>query len=406
MRNPVDDVAFTRPLVKALRAHVEAVASSLAGDIPDGTDYAAAHSVRHRIASAWVYTSCLVAWAEDHGLVPTWLRADAEAARKEYLTQPGTDMRQWLAHAYASLTVHPATACLLDPRYSAIGEATPSEGAVRDLVDWWSADAPDLAYEHTGPGPASITGWLVGDLLQALEDEGRTASAFCQTPWFVADFLCARTLVPAAADFSGETLRVIDPAAGTGHILVWVMQGLYHLYTAGVPGWPPLRPADAIARVLAGLHGVELHPVTAAVARLRLTVLAGALLHGAGAIPGPLRLADIPATVRPRIAVGNALLAGQGDPNPPGTILDDTTDYPGILDRGTYHAVIANPPYKVEKDPVVREAIRQAYHEVCHRQFPLSVPFTKLLFDLALPNSPAPVQQQLELELFAAAATA
>lgn len=381
-------MGFTRPLARALQRQVDTLAASIP-DVPEAQ--------RRRVATAWVFTTVLVAWAEDHSLVPMWLRADAERARKEFITQPGQDMRQWLGHAFASLTVHPSTTCLLDPRYNPVTAGTPSEDACRALVDWWSAEAPDLAYEHTGPGPASVTGWLPSDLLQALGDEARDASAFCQTPWWVADLLCDRTLVPAASTFRGETLRVIDPACGGGHILVWVMLGLHHLYTAGVPGWPPMTPAAAVDRVLAGVHGVELHPLTAAVARLRLTVLAGAMLHNAGRIAAPLRLANIPHTIRPRIAVGNALLAGLGDPNPPGTILDDTADYPGVLDRGTYHAVIANPPYKVEKNVVVKDAIRKAYPEVCSGQYPLSVPFTKLLFDLALPESREPVQQQLSL---------
>lgn len=386
--HPVDNVRFTRPLVRALRGHVDALAASMT-DLP--------RARRQPVAASWVYTTAVVAWAEDHGLVPMWLRDDAETNRKEFVARPGSDMRGWLGYAFTSLTVHPTTATLLDPRYTPLHEGVPSEDAARNLVDWWSIDAPDLAYQHDGDGPASITGWLIGDLLQALEDTDRKASAFCQTPWWVADFLCERTLVPAAGTFRGETLRVIDPACGTGHILTWVALGLHHLYTAGARGWPPSRPAEAVARILTGLSGVELHPITAAVARLRLTVLAGAMLHDAAREAGPLRLADIPAWVRPRVAVGNALLAGMGDPCPPGTILDDTADYPGILDRGTYHAVIANPPYTVEKNATTKEAIRRAYSEVCSGNFPLAVPFTKLLFDLARRDAPEPRLQQFDL---------
>lgn len=386
--HPVDDVAFTRPLVRALRRHIDVLSASM-------TDLPREH--RQAVAAAWVYMTTVVAWAEDHALVPMWLRADAETARKAFISQPGKDMRGWLGNAFASLATHPATSCLLDSRYTPLHEGAPSEDAARALVDWWSSEAPDFTYQQQEPGPASITGWLVGDLLQAIGDPDRKASAFCQTPWWVADFLCERTLVPAAGTFRGETLRVIDPACGTGHILAWVAQGLYQLYTAGVPGYPPVRPIEAVRRILAGLSGVELHPVTAAIARLRMTVLAGAMLHDAGVLDGPLRLAGIPAWVRPRVAVGNALLAGLGDPCPHGTILDDTADYPGILDRGTYHAVIANPPYTVEKNATTKDAIRRAYREVCSGNFPLAVPFTKLLFDLARRDSPESQLQQLAL---------
>jgi len=53
-------------------------------------------------------------------------------------------------------------------------------------------------------------------------------------------------------------------------------------------------------------------PLTAAMGRLRMTVYIGHLMAQARLIPQPLRLADIPATVTPRVAVGDALLLGTG----------------------------------------------------------------------------------------------
>jgi hypothetical protein len=67
--SPVDDVRFTRPLVRALRGHIDACAASMP-EVPDDR--------RHRVAVAWVYTSALVAWAEDHALVDPWLHSAAE----------------------------------------------------------------------------------------------------------------------------------------------------------------------------------------------------------------------------------------------------------------------------------------------------------------------------------------
>lgn len=371
--NPVDDRTFTRPLVKALQKQTDLIAET----IPDNDAY--------RIASAWVYTTLLVAWCEDHGLIETRLRADAHDRRKEHLHSGGS-MLGWLGWSAAALTVHPSTACLLDPRYNPITQGAPSEKAARALVDWWSDEAPDLAYP-TGKGPASITGWLAGDLLQMVTDERRLANALCQTPWWVADFLLELTLVPAIETFHDQPLRVIDPACGTGHLLVWALIGLYRWYRGDAPGHPALAPVPAIKRALAGLHGVELDPLTAAVARLRLTITAGALLAADHALPAPLRLHQIPAGLRPRVAVGNALLAGLDDPCPPGTILDDTADYPGILTRGTYHAVVANPPYITVKDPTVSKAIKAAYF-AAHGQYSLSAPFAQLTFDLAIRGAP------------------
>lgn len=375
--NPVDDTTFTQPLVRALQQHTNTLAATMTG--PDA----------YRTAAGWVYATVLIAWAEDHGLTPTRLRAEAETRRKAH-TQTGGTLAGWIRAGLADLAAHPSTACLTDPRYSPLDNEQPSEAALRALVDWWSTEAPDLMYPHD-KGPGSVTGWLAGDMLQLVGDHQRKTHALCQTPWWVADFLCELTVAPAMGAWPGETLRVIDPACGTGHILTWVLIGLYQWYRQG-----GASPERAARRALTGLHGVELDPLTAAVARLRLTVTAAALLAGDGALPTPLRLHDIPAWVRARVAVGNALLAGQGDPHPPGTILDDTADYPGILRRGTYHAVVANPPYITVKDRAAREAIRAAY-PVCTGQYSLSVPFAVLTFDLAIRGDddaqPAPAKQ-------------
>ena len=70
-------------------------------------------------------------------------------------------------------------------------------------------------------------------------------------------------------------------------------------------------PVEAIGRILASIDGVEIDPMTAAVARFRMTIYIGHLMVRAGLIAGPLRLAAIPPTITPRIAVGDALLLGK-----------------------------------------------------------------------------------------------
>lgn len=313
--NPVDDRKFTGPLIRALRDHVDAITESMTGP-------KASHATAERVRPAavcWVYYSVLVAWAEDHHLIDPHLRADAKPRRQPYEHPHAGGIRGWLARAYASLAVHPATWCLLDPAYTQLRDHTPSEQACRDLADWWATEAPSLAYQ-AGKGPASITGWLVGDLLQALSDTRRKGHALAQTPWWVADGILDRTLLPAAAQHHGETLHMADPTCGTGHFLIRTIDYLYEWYTTGtlaprqmhmpaVTGGPTYEPAEAIRRILAGVDGVELDPLTAAVARLRVTVTIGDLLHRAGLLP-VLRLDTIP-PIRPRIAVGDSLLAGK-----------------------------------------------------------------------------------------------
>ncbi len=316
--NPADDRVFRW----ALQRHVQQLAATITytdpqADRPRGH---AEQDYRERIAAAWVYLSCVAVWAEDHGLVVPLLRHNPRGVIRNRASSP-----LWLGRAFGQLTVHPATQWLMHPGYNRmLWAGTPSPGACADLIDWWATQAPSLAYPATGGHPASITGWPIGDLLSELSPQRRTGNALVQTPRFVADLILDETLVPAADTFRDQPLRLIDPAAGTGHFLIRAVDYLWQWYTTGrittreIPGRPPVTggtvypPRAAIARILGGVDGVELDPLTAAVARLRLTVYIGHLMAQARLIPQPLRLAAIPATVTPRVAVGDALLLGTG----------------------------------------------------------------------------------------------
>ena len=60
-----------------------------------------------------------------------------------------------------------------------------------------------------------------------------------------------------------------------------------------------------------------------------------------------------------------------------------STRKPSATAAGSYHAVVANPPYITVKDKALNQAYREGYPEVCHRQYSLSVPFLQRLFVLA-----------------------
>ncbi|MFG1846728.1 DNA methyltransferase family protein [Micromonospora carbonacea] len=318
--NPVDDRTFVNPLVKALHRHTDRLADSIPGPrTHDG------HQRRQRIAAAWVYLSAIVAWAEDHHLIDVTLHAGLRDVPARYTTGTARPVVA-LAQAMGNLTVHPATQWLMHPAYNTdLHEGTPSDDAVQALADWWAADAPSLAYEVTAE-PPSISGWLIGDLLQTITDERRKGFALAQTPWWICDFLLDRTLIPACAEFRTQRLiRTIDPTAGTGHMLIRAMDYLWEWYTTGTlrprqavggpaaTGGTRIDPQHALPRVVASVDGIEIDPLTAAVARLRCTVYAAHLAHQAGYATGPLRLDTIPRDLIPRVGVADSLLLGKVD---------------------------------------------------------------------------------------------
>ena len=58
-----------------------------------------------------------------------------------------------------------------------------------------------------------------------------------------------------------------------------------------------------------------------------------------------------------------------------------------ILDDGSYHVVVANPPYITVKDKAENESIPQRGTKSCSGKYALSVPFAERIFKLAVRGS-------------------
>lgn len=316
--------------------------------LPPAADRAAAtiverlaHTIGHRAAVAWVHAGAILAWTGSHHLLGDIGPAGTTAGIRDGLKR--------LADT------HPALAALTDPGTVALWDTPITITDAADIATLWAQHPLD-------DPPWRPHGYLLGNAYQALSEESRKHRALAQTPRYVTSLLHALALDPALDEHGTlRGFRMADPSCGTGHILV---ETLLHLNA-----WTP-RGRGSICRAtparidhaLRAVHGVDLDPYAALIARLRLVTMATCLYRAIG-LPLP---ADAPI----QVATANALL----------------TRTEPLLARGQYHAIIANPPYITPKTATERDAIRAAYPQVCHMQYALSLPFHALATDLLLPG--------------------
>jgi hypothetical protein len=343
----------------------------------------------NQTAVAWVLMSVFIRFCEDNGLVkPVWItgpgrrRQEALDAELAFFREHGTwTEREWLEDAIAYLGKLPATKALVDS-HSALRYASPSGGAVEDLIKFWRNRSDDGKLIHDLQDETLSTRFL-GDLYQDLSQHAKDTYALLQTPVFVEEHILDRTLEPALRERPLEGFRMIDPTCGSGHFLLGAFDRL-------LDRWHKQAPAMEIqARVQSALdatHGVDLNPFAVAIARFRLTI---------GALQAcDLRsLEDAPA-FKYHLAVGDSLIHGP-DPNVlPGMedrgsfmpfhyATEDAQVLLELLEEGRYDVVVGNPPYITVRDRALGKIYRSKFGKVCKGTYALTVPFMILFFALA-----------------------
>jgi len=342
-----------------------------------------------QVAAAWVLSCVFIRFLEDNQLVdPPRISGPGERLRRArdeydlYVRQhPSHTYREYLLNVFDRISELPGGREVL-------GEHNPvhqqrgwlSGDAARELLDFFQKIEPSTgALVHDFTDPNRDTRFL-GDLYQSLSEEARNRYALLQTPEFVEEFILDRTLDPAIETFGLDGFRMIDPACGSGHFLLGSFHRLLHTWTQKEPG---TNPRALIQRALDAVHGVDINPYAAAIARFRLLVAA---LHSCGIA----RLADAPA-FRINVACGDSLLHGTRneqyvlgfDPLAHAYQSEDLPELRRILKPGVYHAVVANPPYITPKDRALNQAYRVRY-SACHGKYSLSVPFMQRIFGLAI----------------------
>jgi hypothetical protein len=355
-----------------------------------------------QVAVAWVLGTVFVRFCEDNKLIELPVIAGlgsrlavARERQTAYFQQhPERTDRHWIIEGFDALSVSPVAAGLFE-RHNPMRTIDPSHEAAKALLDFWRRQGPDGEIIHDFDDPDWNTRFL-GDLYQDLSEHAKKTYALLQTPEFVEEFILNYTLDPAIKEFGLEPeppyghaklphrLRVIDPACGSGHFLLGAFHRLLKAWedrTGDTDKW------DLIVRALESIHGVDKNPFAAAIARFRLMLAA----MQTGDVKRLSAKVDFPLN----IAVGDSLIHGHKARGEQMELEDrhihtyrteDIDDYINsvhMLAFGSYHVVVANPPYITVKDKLEGDAYREMYPS-CHREYSLSVPFAERIFKLAI----------------------
>jgi hypothetical protein len=382
-----------------------------------------------QMAVAWILSCVFARFLEDNFLVdaariagPTQDRLeDARDARLAFFRAHPTETdREYLLDLFDGLAALPGAAEIfgvVNPIRSLPGWLSPE--AATSLVTFFQAIDPGTGHlAHDFSDPDWNTRFL-GDLYQDLSEAARKRFALLQTPDFVEKFLLDRTLEPALDEFSSEfkagTFKMIDPACGSGHLVIGAFKRIFDRLLRAEPA---ASRRELVIRSLACVHGIDINPFAAAIARYRLLLAA----MQAAKIS---RLADAPVFAL-QIACGDSLLhasmikddatrhtglamagldqaaaptkkgRGQKAGKPKADAQDEACDHVyaaenldvlrRLLARGQYHAVVANPPYIAPNDRYLNARYRSRY-EHCSGRYTLAVPFIEQIFLLAAPSA-------------------
>ncbi|MFJ1752460.1 BREX-2 system adenine-specific DNA-methyltransferase PglX [Kitasatospora sp. NPDC088134] len=355
-------------------------------------------------AVAWVLGTVFVRFCEDNGLIAEpYLAAPererfalAEERQEEFLaTDAARTHRDWLLAAFGEIGAGQAGRLLFDQKHNALFQVPISHDGAKELVAFWRLRGEDGSLAHDFADPLVVdangvpSGWdtrFLGDLYQDLSESARKTYALLQTPEFVEEFILDRTLDKAVLEFGYEGIRMIDPTCGSGHFVLGTFWRLFGLWTKGRPG------KDAHERVRAAMdsvHGVDINPFAVAIARFRLLVAGMSAaeirtLAEAGKYDWPIHLAVGDSLLKHRQLELPLLGENSGDPLAEfAYATEDVQEHKGILEEGSYHVVVGNPPYITVKDNTLNKAYRGIYKS-CAGSYALSVPFAERFFQLAM----------------------
>ncbi|WP_434047597.1 MULTISPECIES: BREX-2 system adenine-specific DNA-methyltransferase PglX [Sorangium] len=348
-----------------------------------------------QVAASWVLCTVFARTLEDRGYLPHRLagpgatdRLSQFRAQFKYLGE-----RDYLLHIFDAISQLPGGREVFGSGHAPLWRLGPTSRALGELLDELRAtEGGKLRFSFGRPEGEEHDGAstrYLGDLYQNLNEDVRKRYALLQTPEFVERFILDNTLDPAIRE-RGIAVTVLDPACGSGHLLLGAYDRLFEARRRVEPG---VSYEESARKALSQVHGIDLNPYAAAVARFRLLL---SYLDKAR-IP---RLGNVPTELWIKVYVGDALLAGLGELQATfgdvlvqrGQDIRETGFERGVfsffdreadrlLGKARFDVVVANPPYITEKDAVKRELIRTRY-KAAAGAYSLAAPFVERIFQL------------------------
>jgi type I restriction-modification system DNA methylase subunit len=363
------------------------------------TDYATQQ------AAAWILSAVFVRFLEDNQLIdPPRIAGPGDRlkhARDQheiyFRAHPTETDREYLFHVFQEVGKLPGGREVFG-KYNSVFEmpqwlGPDAAGEILTFFQRIDADTGNLLHDFTDPE------WdtrFLGDLYQDLSEAARKKYALLQTPEFVEEFILDRTLDPALKEFglhappvknnedeaiTDPGFRMIDPACGSGHFLLGAFRRILDRWQRKEPG---ANVGELVQRSLNSVHGVDINPYAIAIARFRLLIAALRACE-------VKKLKDSPA-FHFNLVAGDSLLHGAPgveqmllafDPLAHHYHAEDIGALRKTLRPGTFHAVVANPPYITVKDKILNQGYRERY-ATCHRKYSLAVPFMERIFNLTI----------------------
>jgi hypothetical protein len=349
-----------------------------------------------RASVLWVLKSVYVRVLEDRGLLQPGRLLDPEAQQLFEKLAPNLGETAFLRWIYKDLaSTKGGVPELFSPQPAEV--AQPSDELSRALIAFWRHRDADASPGDRGAvwsfAEEKFEGELMGDLYQELDPVVKDRFALCQTPDFVRAFILDRTLTPAIETFGADEVRLLDPACGSGHFLIDALKRLVAATAEKHKDWSKDK---VVAHALDRVVGIDLNDYACALARTRLIMTAAELA-------GVNKLADA-ARFHPHVywADGLEQVEKEEYKAPVQTSwLEPTVERPrAALTRSDvrnalkkvfekkFHAVVANPPYILERDEARKEYHRELVgknrrYVSATGKYSLGSPFTERCFQLA-----------------------